>query len=201
MKSFQPVHVAAKNQRRGDQRPERDVGVLLVGRKRRPLLAVRPHDIAQEEIIGVVPAAGPGELVQLAIGVKAEDVGKDFRVHYPVRRPTDVAGGPPTVAAGGTPFPDVAPPVLAKVKHDVAIELLQFTPHQLVGFLPVGEVLSPGDGPVGAPVVLEKIEAPRGEAPRVVGFVLIAAEVAGAVGRPGRTVDARLEAAAMDVVG
>ena len=69
------------------------------------------------------------------------------------------------------------------------------------GFCNGGEVRVLGNAAVRAPIILEEVITPLGEALGVQFLVLIRADVAGARRRPRRSVDARLEALGVDVVG
>ena len=76
----EPGDVAAEDQGGGQQAPERDVGVLLVGRKRRGYrLALPVAQVAQEQVVGVVPAPGTAEPVQLLRSIKVEAVAEESR--------------------------------------------------------------------------------------------------------------------------
>ncbi len=52
------VEIAADEQRRGEQAPERDVGVLLLRRQARGM-GMTPADVADDEHVGIVPVTGP----------------------------------------------------------------------------------------------------------------------------------------------
>ena len=69
VKSSSLVHVAADEQRRGEQAPEADVRVLFVRREPRRM-RVAPADVADDEHVGIVPVAGLGERRGLVLLVK-----------------------------------------------------------------------------------------------------------------------------------
>ena len=143
---IQPGHVAAEDQRRGHQAPHRHVGILLVGRERRLVAyahAVPVADIADEQIIGIVPAAGPG--IFPVPSVAETDVIEARQAAAALQ--AQVAGGPPALAHLAAPFPDLAHAVLAEVQHDVAVLLLQFGRDELVGLLQMGQILPPATPP------------------------------------------------------
>ena len=170
-------------------------------RLRRLLDVVGIADIADEDVVGIVPAPRPRVLGVL--GVLEPDrveAGKPL-----VLLQAEVSRGPPGVPADlGAPLPDLAHPVLAEVEDDVARLLLEDAAHQAVGSLPARHL---GIGPrarrfaVGAPVVLEEVEAPLREAGRVLCLVLPGPVKARARERARRRVDARFQPQAMDVVG
>ena len=70
------------------------------------------------------------------------------------------------------PFPNVAHAVLAKVENDVAIELLEFSPHLLIRLFQMVNGFATGFAIVTAPVVFQEIKAPRGKGARVLRLVL-----------------------------
>ena len=88
----------------------------------------------------------------------------------------DVAGGAPAVAADlGAPLPHVAHAVLAEAVDDVAVDLVERLSHDEVRLLQLGQVgFGLGDLAVGAPVVLQIIEAPLGITLGVLRLVLVA---------------------------
>ena len=56
-----PLHVAADQERRREQAPEADVGVLLVGREPGQVQCRAPADVAHDQHVGIVPVARAGE--------------------------------------------------------------------------------------------------------------------------------------------
>ena len=98
-------------------------------------------------------------------------------------KPRSPRRAPALAADLRAPFPDVAHAVLAEVEDDVALLLLQQVAHQRVGLLELRQfrvgVLG-GDLAVGAPVVLQEVEAPIGELLGVLRLVLVGAGEAGA---------------------
>ena len=111
------------------------------GRERRGRrLALPVAQVAQQQVVGVVPAARAAELVQLLVGIEVEAVAEEGRGDA-LERAAEVAGGAPAVAADSlAPFPDVAHAVLAEVEDDVAGLPLQDVADQPVRLLQRGPV-------------------------------------------------------------
>ncbi len=194
------VHVAPDEQRRGEEAPEADVGVLFIRRQARGM-QVAPADLADDEHVRVVPVAGPGKgrglvLLETNAAQAAPGVG-------------DVPGGAPAIAVHlAAPFPDVAHAILAKAENNVAFLLAQALAHERVGrdklrlpgarrleTAPVGggygiiRRITPllfHFGPVAAPVVFQIIETPVRVSLRVLHFMVEARRTSAARPRAGR---------------
>ena len=101
--------IVAEQERRREQRPERDVDVLLVRRETRVAEARTPTHLADHEHVRIVPMSGRREL-RVADLLEAD-------ARHALPRVRDVARRAPRVALDpllGAPLPHVAPPVLAE---------------------------------------------------------------------------------------
>ena len=168
------------------------LGVSLLSRS-----VAAPTDLADDEHVGVVPVAR--SRVFLVAGLREADA------RHARPRVGDVAGDAPEVAAHLiAPLPDVAPAVLAETKDEVAVGFVEQRPHQR-------DTASAGrasavrfglDVRVGAPVVLDVVDAPLRPRLDVLRLVLVAPGESLLTGaRAGRRIDADLEALAVHVVG
>ena len=187
--------IATDQQRRGQQTPKADVGVLLVGRQAGGM-KMAPAHFPQDQHVGIVPMARPGKLL-VPVLVKP-DTG------HAAPRIADVAGGAPAIAADlRAPFPHVAHAVLTEAENDVAILFAQGGVHDLVR---LHQALALGQrfvlhAVVGAPVVFEIVESPGGILLGVFLFVLPTGLEAGAGLGSGRGINPNFKAFGMDVIG
>ena len=158
------------------------------GRERRGRGRALPvGEVAEQQVVGVVPGPGAAEAVELVVRVDVEAVLEEGRPDA-LEGEAQVARGAPAVAADlASPLPDLPHPVLAEVEDDVAGLPLQDRAHLPVRLLErLDARLLAGDLAVRAPVVLQEVEAPLDEARRVLLLVLVRADVARARLRPGR---------------
>src|SRR5690606_31076927 len=130
------------------------------------------------------------------VGTLAET---DFGHRFP--RVADVVGGPPKISADVcAPSPDVAIAVFANAVDDRSAAVCESASHlQVSGAQVFRRVAVNSRG--AAPVMLEEIDAPRREGFRVLFLMAVAALITAARARTGRTVEAELETARMNVVG
>ena len=191
--------IAPDDQRRREDRPHREVrAVLLSGGAvpdERPL-APEVHD----EHVVVVPS--PGARVLLESDAAVDHVEHVEVVALAMPRQVEVVGDvlsdPPMLPADlASPGPHVVPAAVAHVQHDVAARGPERVGHRAVQVRDIWRSLA---GPA-ARVVLQMVDAPRGEQLRVLALVAAAARVPGTRLDPGAGVDAQLQAALVHGVG
>src|SRR5690349_2380761 len=102
---------------------------------------------------------------------------------------------------GFAPLPDPAHTVLAQVENEIAVLSTENFAHEPVGFFQSGPAGVFGDVTVGAPIILEEIKTPFGEALRIQFLVLVRADMAGTGERARRSINAGLQTFGVDIVG
>ena len=194
----QLVHLAANQQRRVEQRPDREMGVLLIRRQIRIVFAqhtrVEPSD---NQHVGIGPESGmrPRDLFHRRIG----------RVQHGAPAILQIAPCPPDVRP--VRLAPLRGAVAAAVGIDEVARLLQQFVVQHAERLDVVRLhwLAPRRLPkehllVVAPVVLHVVDAPFGPGRRIDRLVSIAAFVARARRRSWRGIDAELESKGMEII-
>ena len=107
-------YVAANQHVRSQQRPQGDVGVLLIGRQLRVAQGAAPSHLPHDEHVGVVPVAGTGIGMEPCLPYEAVVVERLPRV-------VDVVRGAPGVGVDQrSPYPRLSPSVLTEGVEDVA---------------------------------------------------------------------------------
>src|SRR5512140_3909087 len=148
--------------------------VLLVRCQRRrdgPTLPIA--QVAQQQIVGIVPATRTSELVELLLSVDIKAIAKKRSPDFGEASPKIACRSPSVASDRFAPFPNIPHSVLAEIENDVAVLLSQdfsYQPVRLLQFLPA---LVFGDFVIRAPVILQEIEAPLDEALHIHFLVLV----------------------------
>ena len=189
----QTGQVAADQQRRREQAPERNMQNLLVGLQVCGM-GIAESNNADHQHIGVVPMARASEFLMAVLRRK------DAAQAAPVV--VNIAGGAPAVTADArAPGPDIRHAVLAQAVEDIPVGGLEGLSHQAVRLhLPL-QTFARSDVAIGAPVVFQVVDAPGGVGGGILTLMLPACSKIGAGFRARGGVDPDLQSFAMHIVG